>query len=259
MAREKSGFWVWLTAAIVYPATWLLGRWRVQGMDRVPVTGPALIVANHISYLDPVFSMVFVHRARRVPRFLAKHTLWKVPVLGNILRGSGQIPVYRESIDAQRSLRAGTEALDDGKTVVIYPEGTITRDPDGWPMHSRTGVARLALGSDVPVLPMVHWGTREVYDRYGKKFRPLPRKEIVVRVGDPIDMSAFRGRGLDAALLREVTDHLMAVVRELLAEVRDEPAPAGFYRRGRAVGDPVGDPGAGPVEAGGPPEGNPAP
>ncbi|MGQ0482349.1 MAG: lysophospholipid acyltransferase family protein [Pseudonocardia sp.] len=251
MAREKSGFWVWLTAAVVYPATWLLGRWRVQGMDHVPATGPALIVANHISYLDPVFSMVFVHRARRVPRFLAKHTLWKVPVFGNVLRGSGQIPVYRESMDAQRSLRAGIEALADDKVVVIYPEGTITRDPDGWPMHARTGVARLALGSEAPVLPMVHWGTREVYDRYGKRFRPLPRKEVVVRVGDPIDLSAFRGREVDTALLRQVTDHLMAAVRELLAEVRGEPAPSGFYRRARAADDPA--------ETGGPVEGNPAP
>ncbi|MGI8813833.1 MAG: lysophospholipid acyltransferase family protein [Pseudonocardia sp.] len=239
MAREKGGFWVGFTAMVVYPVTWLLGRWRVEGMDRIPAEGPVLIVANHISYLDPVFSMVFVHRARRVPRFLAKHSLWSVPMLRNVLRSSGQIPVYRESIDAQRSLRAGTEALASGKAVVIYPEGTITRDPDGWPMHSRTGVARLALSSDIPVLPMVHWGTREIYDRYGKKFRPLPRKQVVVRCGDAVDLSAYRGRDIDAALLREVTDHLMTAVRDLLAEVRDEPAPTGFYRRARAVGGPA--------------------
>src|SRR5581483_10930469 len=120
--------------------------------------------------------------------------------------------------------------------VVIYPEGTIPRDRAGWPMHSRTGVARLALSVDVPVIPMVHWGTLEVYDHYNKKFRPLPRKEIVVRCGDPVDLSAYRGRPVDATLLREVTDYLMAVVRDLLAEVRGEPAPAEFYRRGRAGG-----------------------
>jgi 1-acyl-sn-glycerol-3-phosphate acyltransferase len=118
--------------------------------------------------------------------------------------------------------------------VIIYPEGTITRDPAGWPMHSRTGVARLALSSDVPVLPMVHWGTHKVFDRYQKKFRPLPRKDIVVHCGEPIDLSAYRGRPVDAVLLREVTDHLMGVVRDLLAEVREETAPAGFYRRGAA-------------------------
>jgi 1-acyl-sn-glycerol-3-phosphate acyltransferase len=234
-AREKGGFWVGLAAFLFYPTVKVLSRWRVEGLDRLPATGPALVVANHISYLDPIYSAVFVHRARRVPRFLAKNTLWKIPIFGSILAGSEQIPVYRESLDAQGSLRAGTAALADGKVVVIYPEGTITRDPDGWPMHSRTGVARLALSSDAPVYPMVHWGTREIYDRYGKKFSPLPRKQVTMRCGDPIDMSAYRGREIDGALLREVTDHLMVAVRELLAEVRDEPAPSAFYRQARAV------------------------
>lgn len=239
MAREKGGFWVELTAVVFYPITWAVGRWRVEGMDRIPAAGPVLVVANHISYLDPVYSAVFVHRARRVPRFLAKDSLWRVPVLGRVMAGSGQIPVYRDSADAQQSLRAGIQALDDGKLVLIYPEGTITRDPAGWPMHSRTGVARLALSSDAPVVPMVHWGTLDVYDHYRGKFRPLPRKEVVVRCGAPIDMSAYRGRPVDAALLREVTDRLMGDVRELLAEVRGEPAPEGFYRRGRVGRGPV--------------------
>jgi 1-acyl-sn-glycerol-3-phosphate acyltransferase len=241
VARERGGFWVGLTAVVFYPLTWLLSRWRIEGLGRVPATGPALVVANHISYLDPAYSAVFVHRARRVPRFLAKNTLWGIPVFGQILRGSGQIPVFRDSADAQGSLRAGVEALSEGKVVVIYPEGTITRDPEGWPMHSRTGVARLALSGDVPVLPMVHWGTREIYDRYGKKFSPFPRKDVTVRCGEPVDLSAYRGRTIDAALLREVTDHLMSVVRDLLAEVRDEPAPTGFYRRGRPAGPAAPD------------------
>jgi 1-acyl-sn-glycerol-3-phosphate acyltransferase len=239
VTREKGGFWVGLTAVFFYPMTWMVGRWRVEGMDRIPASGPVLVVANHISYLDPVFSAVFVHRALRVPRFLAKDSLWRLPVFGRIMAGSGQIPVYRDSADAQQSLRAGIEALREDKLVLIYPEGTITKDPAGWPMRSRTGVARLALSSDAPVVPMVHWGTLDVYDHYRKKFRPLPRKEIVVRCGDPIDLSAFRGRPVDAALLREVTDHLMVEVRELLAQVRGESAPDGFYRRGRAGHGPV--------------------
>jgi 1-acyl-sn-glycerol-3-phosphate acyltransferase len=241
VAREKGGFWVGLAAFLFYPTIKVLSRWRVEGLDRLPATGPALVVANHISYLDPMYSAVFVHKARRVPRFLAKNTLWKIPIFGSILAGSEQIPVYRESMDAQGSLRAGTEALGNDKVVVIYPEGTITRDPEGWPMHSRTGVARLALTSDAPVYPMVHWGTREIYDRYGKKFSPLPRKEVVVRCGEPMDMSAYRGREIDAALLREVTDHLMAGVRELLADVRAEPAPSVFFRQPRAAKPAEGD------------------
>jgi 1-acyl-sn-glycerol-3-phosphate acyltransferase len=229
--REKGGFWIAFAAAFVYPLGWLVARARFEGREHLPAAGGALFVANHISHLDPIYSALFVHTARRVPRFLAKHSLWNIPVLRRVLRGSQQIPVYRDSVDAQQSLRDGTRALQDGKVVVIYPEGTITRDPDGWPMHARTGVARLALTADVPILPAVHWGTREVLDRYNHKFRPLPRKGVVVRCGPPVDLTAYRGRPIDAALLREVTDLLMARVRELLAEVRGETAPEEFYRR----------------------------
>jgi hypothetical protein len=77
----------------------------------------------------------------------------------------------------------------------------------------------------------VHWGTREVLDGYNKRYRPLPRTTITVRCGEPVDLSQYRGRALDATLLREVTDLVMARVRALLAEVRGEPAPAEFFRR----------------------------
>ncbi|MBW0116883.1 lysophospholipid acyltransferase family protein [Pseudonocardia abyssalis] len=231
MRREKRGFWIAFCAVFFYPIGWLTGQSRYEGREHIPATGGALIVANHISHLDPIFSGLIVERSGRVPRFLAKHSLWSVPVLGQALAGSGQIPVYRESADAQQSLRDGTAALKEGKVVIIYPEGTITRDPETWPMHARTGVARLALTSDVPVVPMVHWGTHRVLDGYNKKFRPLPRGPITVRCGEPVDLSAYRGRPVDSALLREVTDLLMVRVRDLLAEVRGEPAPVTFYKR----------------------------
>jgi 1-acyl-sn-glycerol-3-phosphate acyltransferase len=229
--RERVGIWGALTAAFFYPLGWLSGRQRYEGLHNLPRTGGVLVVANHISHLDPLYTALAVHRAGRMPRFLAKHSLWRVPVFSTILRGTGQIPVYRDTADAQQSLRAGTAALGEGKAVVIYPEGTITRDPDGWPMLARTGVARLALSAEVPIVPTVHWGTREVLDGYQKRYRPLPRTTITVRCGEPVDLSEYRGRVLDATLLREVTDLVMARVRALLAEVRDEPAPAEFFRR----------------------------
>lgn len=229
--REKGGFGVAFAAVAFYPLGLLCGRERYEGREHVPESGGALVVANHISHLDPVYTALHLHRAGRVPRFLAKDGLWKVPVLGPVLRATEQIPVYRESADAQESLRAAAAALTAGKAVVIYPEGTITRDPDGWPMLSRTGVARLALGADVPVVPTVHWGTREVLDGYNKRFRPLPRTTVTVRSGPPVDLSAYRGRPVDAPLLREVTDRIMSRVRDLLADVRGETAPTEFYRR----------------------------
>jgi 1-acyl-sn-glycerol-3-phosphate acyltransferase len=130
VAKEKGGFWVGVAAAIVYPMSFVLGRHRILHGDRIPRQGAALLVMNHISHLDPCYDAVFVHRNDRVPHFLAKHSLWNVPIMGSILKGAKQIPVYRGTSDAQQSLRAAHEALDTGQVVVIYPEGTITKDPD---------------------------------------------------------------------------------------------------------------------------------
>ena len=227
--REPGGPWVALTAGFFYPMTWLLARRRMVGLENVPATGPAMLVCNHVSYLDPVYTAVFVHRARRTPRFLAKDTLWTVPVFGRIMAGSRQIPVRRGSADAGSSLDAAREALDDGGVVVIYPEGTVTRDPDGWPMGARTGAARLALARDVPVLPGAHWGTLGVYDHYHRRFRPSRRTTVELRAGTPIPLDDLRARvgpsGPDAALLRETTDRMMDAVRALLADMRGTPAP----------------------------------
>jgi 1-acyl-sn-glycerol-3-phosphate acyltransferase len=185
---------------------------------------------NHVSHIDPMYDAVFVHKLRRVPRFLAKESLFRPFLVGNVLRGSGQIAVYRGSADAKDSLRDANTALAEGKLVVIYPEGTITKQPEGWPMHSRTGVARLALSNDVTVLPVARWGTKAILDGYNKKFTPFPRHDVTTVVGEPVDLSAYRAGPVTAPVLREVTDLLMKQVTTLVAEVRGETAPAEVYR-----------------------------
>jgi 1-acyl-sn-glycerol-3-phosphate acyltransferase len=228
---EKSGFWVWMTAVVFYPIAWL-GKTTVNGKEHVHREGGILLVMNHISHVDPPFDAVFVHRSGRVPRFLAKDSLFRTPVFKHMISGAGSIPVYRASAAAGDSLVAAKEALRDGKVVVIYPEGTITRDPDGWPMRARTGVARLALDcleSGVSVHTVARWGTRDIFNGYTRKFRPFPRKKVTFDVSDPVDLSEFKGRDADNALLREVTDFLMTRVRDQLAVLREEPAPARFY------------------------------
>ncbi|MGC7096880.1 lysophospholipid acyltransferase family protein [Amycolatopsis lurida] len=223
--REKGGFWVGTAAALFYPLT-LLGRRDYRHTERIPRSGGALLVLNHISHLDPVVDAVLVHRNKRVPRFMAKESLTRTPLLGKILIGSGGIPVYRGSSSAGDSLRAAHQALREGKVVVIYPEGTITRDPAVWPKRSYTGAARLAIENDVPVIPIARWGTHEILNGYTRKFRPFPRKRVIHSVGEPIDLSAYRGRPLGAKVLREVTDVMMDEVIKLLAEVRGEQPPA---------------------------------
>lgn len=221
--------WLGLAVVVFYPIQWLLARSRFTGLRRIPADGPALLVLNHVSHLDPVYDAVMVHRAGRLPRFLAKNTLWNVRGLRGVLRGVEQIPVYRGTTDAQKSLQEAHRALTENKIVLIYPDGTITKDPDGWPMTPKIGVARLAIDHDVPVIPIARWGTREIYDHYNKRFRPLPRKRVTVKIGEPIDLSSYRGAEPTTRALREVSEKIMGRVRDLLGEVREETPPTAFY------------------------------
>jgi len=229
--RGKVGFWLRLAVLTIYPVDTLLFKLHWRGQQNVPRAGGALLVANHISYIDPLTFARFVWDAQRVPRFLAKASLFDYFLVGSVLRGSGQIAVHRGTADARSSLRDAVAALERGEIVCIYPEGTVTRDPDWWPMQSKTGVARLALAADVPVIPVAQWGPQDAVDWYAKKVRLLPRKTVVCRAGPPVDLSAYRGRPVTAELLREVTDVLMGAVRDLLGEVRGQPPPPTFWRQ----------------------------
>lgn len=223
--REKGGFWIAVAASLFYPITWLVRR-KHRGSERIPREGGALLVLNHVSHLDPVMDSVFVHRNKRVPRFMAKASLATVPVFGRIFLGAGSIPVERGTANAGDSLSAAHQALRDGKVVVIYPEGTVTKEPGRWPKRAFTGAARLALENDVPVIPIARWGTQDVLDFYQKKVRLFPRKTVTHSVGEPIDLSAYRGKEPTAGVLREVTELMMERVTDLLAEIRGEQPPA---------------------------------
>ena len=229
-------FWLGLARWVFYPLTHLLARVRVRGAHNIPAEGSALLVLNHVSHLDPIFDAVTVHRSARVPRFMAKNSLWNFPLIRNVLVGVEQIPVYRGTADARKSLREAHAGLEGGKVLVIYPDGTITKDPDGWPMTPKVGVARLALANDIPVIPAARYGTREIYDHYNKKFRPFPRKTVNYVIGEPLDLSAYRGREVTNQLLREVTDLAMHRVRDLLGEIREQEPPAEYYSPARKGG-----------------------
>lgn len=218
---------------LVYPLVSLLFKRRWAGLDRIPATGPAIVAVNHISYADPLIFARFIWDAGRVPRYLAKASLFTLPFgLGRIVAGAGQIPVHRDTVDAAQALQSAVEALARGEVVLIYPEGTVTRDPDFWPMQAKTGVARLALLSPgVPVIPVGQWGAQHFLDVYSRRFRPWPRKAISISAGPPVDLSDFAGSAPDSAVLHRMTDRIMASVQELVAELRGEQPPAEFYPR----------------------------
>jgi 1-acyl-sn-glycerol-3-phosphate acyltransferase len=223
--------------AVVYPVASLMFRLRYRHAERLPARGPVLLVANHVSILDPLACARLVFDNGRLPHFLAKESVFRGP-WGALLRSAGQISVARFSADAHTALDAAKVDLEAGHVVVIYPEGSVTRDPEWWPMEARTGVARLALTTDAVVLPVAQWGPQRVHDYHRKKLHLRFRAPAEYLVGDPIDLSAARarvrqGEPLSAHLLRETTDLIMSRVRDQLAELRGEPAPLTFHPRPR--------------------------
>ena len=220
---------VWLV--LYYPVSMLV-KVQYRNIDRLPQSGPMIVVVNHVSHLDPFLVAKFVLDAGRVPRFLAKESIFDVPAVGWGMRIMGHIPVKRGTTDARQSLAAAVEALEEGKVIVLHPEGTVTRDPLGWPMSGKTGAARLAtLAPGVPVIPVVQWGVQEQVDFYAKRIRLVPRPRHVICVGEPIDLTAFRHKEPTARVLNEITDVVMRRLRSGVAELRAEPAPDGeLYR-----------------------------
>ena len=219
----------------------VLGRltrrdWRDE--DKLPATGGLVIVANHISNIDPLAIGQFVTFAGRWPRFLAKESLFQVPLFGALITRCGQIPVSRGTGRAGQALDRAIDAVRSGRAVIIYPEGTITLDPDLWPMAGKSGAARVALATGCPVIPIGQWGAQEIM--YGKRIHPpkfLPRKTLRLIVGDPVPLDDLRPdddlsqQPIGADRLRQATDRIMASLTALVAELREEPAPATAGRR----------------------------
>jgi 1-acyl-sn-glycerol-3-phosphate acyltransferase len=223
--KPKAGFWIRLCVVLIYPITTAFFKLRWHDVARMPATGGVLVAVNHISQADTLTMARLVWHSGRIPRFLIKHTVFGWPVLGRIMTGAGQLPVYRQSEHAADSLRDAASALRRGECVVIYPEGTITNDPDYWPMQARTGVARLALACpDVPVIPVGQWGAQLTLGRRGR-FRPLPRHRHEASVGEPLDLDRYRRSEPTAETLRAMTDEIMAAITTQVEELQGRPRP----------------------------------
>ena len=215
-----------LIASVLIPLVRLLFKTRATGVEKLPKKGAYVLVANHVTNVDALAVAYFVYVIlRRAPHFLAKGSLFKVPFIGTCLRAAGQIPVYRGGQRNDEQLRAAHAFLDAGHTIAIFPEGTLTRDPNLWPMRGKTGAVRLALETNVPVYPVAHWGSELVLPQYGAKFRPGFWKPVRLVVGDEIDLSAYRGKKLTPAEVHEATELVMRTITELVAQLRGTVPP----------------------------------
>ena len=212
----------WIVKGILKPLLRLIYRIRAEGRENVPKEGPAIIAANHLSFLDSFFIPLVVKR-RRVT-YLAKADYFKSWKTAWFFKMVGQIPTEREGGEkSKQALDVALEVLKGGNLLGIYPEGT--RSPDGYLHRGRTGVARLALAAGVPVIPCGLVGTERVMPKDAKLPRLTGRLQVRVRFGQPLDFSRYAGRETDRMVLRSVTDEIMYEIMQLSGqEYKDEYA-----------------------------------
>jgi 1-acyl-sn-glycerol-3-phosphate acyltransferase len=229
VARGRLGFWQRFAVLAIKPSLLVWTRRDWSGMEHIPAEGGVILAVNHLSEFDPLVVAHYVYDAGRWPQFLAKSSLFKNRIVAGVLHAVRQIPVYRGTSDAVRSLEAATAAVKAGDAVVIYPEGTTPKQGDLWPQRGKTGVARLFLDTGAPVVPIVTWGAQRIFDPrrdgHGRRVRIRPRSPITVVAGPPLDLSRWAGAPPTAANLYAITDEVMTVLRDMLAEIRGEPAP----------------------------------
>jgi len=199
----------WVVKGVLTPVLGVCFRVKVEGRENVPRKGPVILASNHRSFLDSIFIPLVV---RRRVTFVAKAEYFDDPKTAWFFRGVGQIPIRREGGSAsERALASASEVLAAGGVFGIYPEGTRTRD--GLLHRGHTGVARLALRTGSPVVPVGLIGTDDIQP-VDKKMPRLFRR-VTVRFGEPLDASRYFDFEVERLALRELTDEVMYEIGQL--------------------------------------------
>ena len=223
---EVSGFYAFAKGVLTPIMTpWV--KFTVTGEENLPTEGGFLLVSNHLSNVDPLCLCWYFMKRNTAVRFLAKKSMFSVPVFGWIIKGMGLIPVNRDS-NPSAVLAPTREALTAGEVVGIYPEGTLTRDPDQWPMEFKSGAARLALDTGVTVIPLSQWGPQDIMAPYNAKGMDMrPSRRISYHFGAPVDLSDLIGPAgsEDHDAVNAATARILQAVREGVGQLRGLPVP----------------------------------
>ena len=240
--QQKRG-WAWSLAVPIFkPALLAASRREWIDGEKIPATGGCIIVLNHISHADPLMAAHIVYDHGRLPRYLAKSGLFRGRFLRWFLHSAGQIPVERMSSRAAGAFDAAVEAVRAGECVVVYPEGTITRDPDLWPMSAKSGAARIALQTGCPVVPIGQWGAHEVLAPYGRRLHLLPRRTVRMKVGDPVDLGDLVAGQDDPATVAVATERIMDALTAIVSELRGQAPPSERFNLRRSGVRQTGNP-----------------
>lgn len=225
-SSPKPGAAFTFIATLARPLLTTLCKRDWRGRENMPREGGVIVVANHYSFFDPISLGHFLVKTGRTPRFMAKAGVFKNPVLGRLFKAAGQIPVHRDTREAAHALRDAIAAVERGEVVIMYPEGTMTKDPNLWPMAGKSGAARMALRTGAPILPIAQWGAQEVFAPYSKTPHFFPRKTLKVTAGPPIDLVSIVGKEITTTSLAAGTELIMDTLTGMLAELRGEEPPA---------------------------------
>lgn len=200
------------------------------GIENVPEDGPFILANTHITQLDVLIPMGCMHNLGRYPRFMAKAEICQWPMIGKWLRALAMQPVQRRSGKALEIEKASINSLVSGQPLSIWPEGTLTRDPDKWPMSFKLGMSVIALtaskklGHAIPLIVAVTWGAASI-----RNFCPIPRKNVVLAITPPIQYSDllegdWEKPPVERAL--ELNYRVHEAMDEVESEIRGEPLPA---------------------------------
>lgn len=226
--QRRSGAIIRLVQVPLRPVLRAMARHRWIDADRLPQQGGAVLCGNHLGPFD-AFAFGYLMQAQGIaPRFLAKESLFRLPLLGALIRGSGQIPVLRGTARSADALTAAQAALEDGSALMVFPEGTYSRDPRRWPMRGRLGAARLSLQTGAPMYPIACWGSHQVWPQGALLPRLWPRRTITMRVGEPIHLEQAEGETELQAVVRG-TEEVLDAITALLATTRGEEPPVQRY------------------------------
>jgi 1-acyl-sn-glycerol-3-phosphate acyltransferase len=240
--QQKRGWAFNLAVPVLKPLLFATTRRTWIDGEKIPATGGCILVFNHVSHVDPLTAAHLVYDHGRMPRYLAKSGLFKNRALSSFLTAAGQIPVERLSRNAKGAFDAAVAAVNAGECVVVYPEGTLTRDPDLWPMSGKSGAARIALETGCPVIPVGQWGPQQLLAPYARRPHLFPRKHITMRAGDPVDLSDLVASPRTPEVVQQATDRIMAALTEQVALIRGEVAPAERFDPRRAGVRQIGNP-----------------
>ena len=222
--QQKRGWAWWLAVPIVKPVLLATTTHEWIGAEKIPATGGCILALNHVSHIDPLTAAHITWDYGRISRYLAKASLFKNRQFGRFMRAAGQIPVDRRA--GSGAFEEAVKAVNEGEMIVVYVEGSITKDPAGWPMVGKSGAARIALETGAPVIPVGQWGAQNLLPAYSKRPNLKGRTKVTMKIGDPVPLDDLRAREHDLATIKEATDRIMAAIVGLVEDIRGEKAPA---------------------------------